>query len=218
VTINPHHHKPGYGRILAIAVVAMLAFPAVWAAEWYRYVDDNGVLVMSHTIPPDLVHKGYQVLDGEGSVIRVVERQPTAAEIAAREAARAREEAAEQERQARQRRDEELLVLYASPEDVQFARERRLASIDNSIRMSRANIERLQNHKRQLEIQAAGRERSGQSASQDVLENIRIIDLQIRESEREIASREREKAQADAQFDSDYARTRELYGILAASD
>jgi hypothetical protein len=200
---------PSRGPLLAGAIAALLLGPVAAAGEWYRYVNNEGVTVLSHTVPPELVHRGYQVIDREGRVVRVVERQATAAEIAQREAA-------EQERLVRQRRDEELLILYASAEEVQLARQRRLASIENSVTMGTANLARLQTHKRQLESQAASRERSGQPPSQELIDAIRIVELQIREAEREIAAREREKEHAAEQFDSDYARARELYGRVAS--
>jgi hypothetical protein len=201
--------RPARGPLLAATVTALLLGPGAAAAEWYRYVNNEGVTVLSHTVPPELVYKGYQVIDREGRVVRVVERQATVAEIAQREAA-------EQEQLARHRRDEELLILYASPEEVQLARQRRLASIENSVTVGTANLARLQAHKRQLESQAATRERSGQPPSQELIEAIRIVELQVREAEREIAAREREQEQAAEQFDSDYVRTRELYGRLAS--
>jgi hypothetical protein len=207
-------NHPKARLVLAFALLSTAASP-VLANTWYRFVNDDGVTVIAHAIPPQFVHKGYEVLDQNGRVIRVIDRQPTAAEIAEREAAQAREQAQEHDRQARQRRDQELMVLYSSPEDVQLARQRRLQGIDNHIRITQSNIERLQHNKRRLEAQAAARERAGQSPSAEVLESIRIVEAQIRDREHEVEARRRERAQVGAQYDADYERTRILYGRAA---
>ncbi len=204
---------PALTLLLATSLVALPA----WADQWYRYENDDGVMVMSNAIPPSMVHRGYQVLDAEGRVVRIVERQLTEAEIAEREAKKAEEARKEEERLARQRRDQELMMLYASPDDVEYARDRRVAAIENSIRATRANIERLQDHKHQLESQAADRERAGHSPSRELLDNIQIIEIQIRESEREIVAREQEVRGAIEQFDREHRRVTELYEALASS-
>jgi len=72
-----------------LALLIAVASPA--AAEWYRYVNEDGVVVLSESIPPSLVHKGYEVLGDDGKVKRVVARELTPAERAAREAEKPRE-------------------------------------------------------------------------------------------------------------------------------
>ncbi len=201
------------GLILGLA----LAQPAS-ANTWYRYQNEQGITVISHYVPPSLVHKGYEVLDSEGRVLRVVERQLSAEELRARDAERAQEAEAEQARQARIRRDRDLMTLYASPVEVELAKERRLASIENSMRTARANLERLQEQKRRLESQAAERERGGRQVPRELLENIRIVEMQIRETEREIESRLREQEEAQVQFDADYQRVQELRGASTSAE
>jgi hypothetical protein len=197
----------------ALAVLLIVAAPLAAANEWYRYTNDDGVVVLSHSIPPDAVHRGYEVLDRSGRRIRVVDPAPTPEEIAAREAAQAAAQAAEEQRQARQRRDEELLVLYASPDEVLSARDRRLKAIDNQLRMAQAEIERLQGQKRQFEAQAAERERTGQRPSQSLLDSLRHVEGRIRDSDAQLANRERERRDLEAQFEADYQRTRDTFAI-----
>ena len=135
------------------------------------------------------------------------------AELAARAEAEASERAAQAERLERRRADEELLRLYSTPEDVDRAMERKLASIEGAIDTVKANIQRLRTQKRNLQAQAAEIERSGQSLPQNILSGIRSIDDQIAEKEREIESRETEVLATRAGYETDRDRLRFQLGL-----
>jgi len=190
-------------RLAVMTLLFATALPAA-AAEWYRYINEDGVVVLSQSIPPALVHKGYTVLGDDGKVKRVVPREPTAAERAALEA----EEAA-------RRRDQALLTLYSSAQDVEQARDSKLRSIDSEITRMKGNMERLRIKKTQLEAQGAARERAGQPPSPEIVENLEIVAIQIREGERDIEARQQEKVRLRETFEKDLERVRELRGDSA---
>ncbi|WP_264831025.1 hypothetical protein, partial [Klebsiella oxytoca] len=76
------------------------------------------------------IGKGYQVLNDQGRVIRTVPPAPTAEELRQRKAAQAQARSAAQ-----------LLRLYSSLEDVDRARERRLAELDGLSSVARGNLQ-----------------------------------------------------------------------------
>ncbi|NQD96635.1 DUF4124 domain-containing protein, partial [Pseudomonas sp. CrR25] len=87
----------------------------VEATELYRYVDDQGVTVLSRQgVPPEFIAKGYEVLNDQGRVIKVIPPAPTAEEMRRLLADKARASS-----------DAQLLRLYTSPEDVDRARGRK---------------------------------------------------------------------------------------------
>ncbi len=103
------------------------------AVELYRYVNDKGVVVLDRQgVPPQYIGKGYQVLNDQGRVIRTVPPAPTAEELRQRKAA-----------QAQASSDAQLLRLYSSLEDVDRARERRLAELDGLSSVARGNLQSL---------------------------------------------------------------------------
>jgi len=189
--------------------------PTVTATQWYKYQDENGVTVLSHEIPPAMVQKGYTIVDDHGKVIKVVARQLTKDEIAARDAKAATEKVQADAEKTRQRRDEELVKLYASPADVEAARDRKIASIENEIGRINGNIERLTLQKSRLEEQGAERERGGQPPSPEIVENLKILDAQIADREKEIAARRQEEDQQRANFQYDLERMRAMTGTPA---
>ena len=83
------------------------------AAELYRYVDDKGVTVLSRQgVPPEFIGKGYEVLNDQGRVLRVIPPAPTPEEFARMQADKARASS-----------DAQLLRLYTNLDDVDRARE-----------------------------------------------------------------------------------------------
>ena len=48
--------------LLTIVFGLGAAFAAAKAVELYKYENEDGIPVISNTIPPELVHKGYSVV------------------------------------------------------------------------------------------------------------------------------------------------------------
>jgi len=115
---------PAASLLLSLVLCFLLCLPATCSlADIYRYTDERGTVVLSRQgVPPQFAGKGYQILNESGRVIKVVPRAPTVEEI--------QQQQAEQERRAR---DERLLRLYSSPEDIARAKQRKLAELDKVI-------------------------------------------------------------------------------------
>ena len=60
---------------MLVAAVALAAWVPAQAARFFRYVDANGQLVMSHTIPNERVPYGYEIVDETARVIQKVAPQ-----------------------------------------------------------------------------------------------------------------------------------------------
>lgn len=58
---------------------ALLASTQSFAAQklLYRYVNEQGVKVLNHIIPPKYAQNGYEVINESGQVVRVVPPAPT---------------------------------------------------------------------------------------------------------------------------------------------
>jgi len=181
--------------------------------ELYRFQNDDGVTVLAQSIPSDLVHKGYEVVSEDGTVLRVVARELTPEERKERDRKLEEEKAAKDAGAARARHDLELTKLYASARDVEEARDRKLLSIDTAAATTKANLESLKLKKRHLEEQAADREREGLAPSADILDNLKILETQIEEKNRELEKRKVERQQVNEQFNLDLERIKLLYGI-----
>ena len=196
-----------FGRTLLILGLT------VWTsghADLYRYENDQGKLVYDHHVPPKFVHKGYTVLSEEGRVLRVVEPELSPEEKVVRNARVAAEEAEQRRLDDQRDNDKELLRLYKSVGDVERARDRKIRALQSAVDLTEENLNRLVKQKLSVETHAADLERGGLPVSEEVMENLRIIDEQIAERRQEIESRSREQDTIRAQYDRDMKRVREL--------
>lgn len=170
------------------------------AVELYRYIDDKGTTVLSRQgVPPEYIAKGYEVLNDQGRVIRVVAPAPTGEELQ-----RLLED------KARAGSDAQLLRLYSTPEDVERARQHKLTELDGLIGVARGNLQSVRTQQANLQSQAADYERAGKTVPAHLLEQ---IDNQKAEQERlkqGIEGYQAAREQANAGFDADLARLKEL--------
>lgn len=152
---------------------AMLAGQALAAGEskgssveMYRYIDDAGGIVIDRQgVPSEYIGKGYEVLNEQGRVIRVVPPAPTAAEIEQRKADAARASS-----------DAQLLRLYTGVKDVDRARDRKLTELDALSSVAKGNLQALKTQQANLQSRAADQERAGRQVPAELeaqLSNLR---------------------------------------------
>lgn len=195
--------------LLAVLLIGLVIGLPASAREWYRYRNAQGVVELNQSIPPNLVDRGYTVLDESGRVLRVVPSRDERVVLDAR----AREElAVRKEREARDASDQDLMRMFSSGEDVERARDRRLDSIRAAMAITQSNLRRLTAQKAAIEEQGRRAERSGRAISPDALANLKVIDGQIRDRKAEIEIRRLEHQKVKRVYDENARRVRVLYG------
>ncbi|MCO6055917.1 DUF4124 domain-containing protein [Pseudomonas sp. MOB-449] len=187
---------------LLLGLLGLLLPALAGAAELYRYVDDKGVTVLDRQgVPPEYIGKGYEVLNEQGRVIRVIPPAPS------------REEMQRQlDEKARASSDAQLLRLYTSVEDIDRALERKLAELDGLIDVARGNQQSLRNQQSNLQTQAAESERAGREVPTHLVEQIDNLRDQQKGLDKDIARYENDRAAAKAGYAADRARLAELLG------
>ena len=188
-------------RLIRCSLLLGLLLPAVASAvELYRYTDERGTTVLSRQgVPPEHIGRGYQVLNEQGRVIRVIPPAPTAEELRRMQLEKAQALS-----------DVQLLRLYSTPEDVERARQRKLAELDGLIGVARGNLQSVRNQQDNLQSQAAEHERAGREVPAHLLAQ---IDNQVAEQARLKSDIERYQAlreQSNANFDADLERLKQL--------
>ncbi len=171
-------------------------------ADLYRYVDDKGVVVLDrHGVPPQYIGKGYEVLNDQGRVTRVVPPAPTAEE---------RQRLLEA--QARATSDAQLLRLYASVKDVERAQARKLSELDAVIGITRGNLQSLRTQQANLQSQAAGHERAGREVPKPLLTQIDNLSREQASLRRDIERYKSARKRAEVSFAQERQRVAELLG------
>ena len=198
------------GRMVLPALMLLGTLLPAEAAQLFRYRNDDGVVVLSSTLPPRYATRGYTILDHRGQVIREVSRQLTEAEVRAREEQEAAEAEARRAREERARRDRELVRLYSSPDDVTRAMDRRIESIEGAVATMRTGIQRQRDRRSELRSRAADLERAGRPVPDVLIEEMESIEENIANREEEIAGRRQEIDAIRDSFARDRARLRFL--------
>ena len=192
--------------LLVAGFVAVSALAARSADYLYRYVNDKGVTVINYSIPPEFVHKGYEILNRDGSVHKVIPRSLTEEELADQSSAayQARVEAEEAERL--RKWDESLLLRYSSIEDIEAARDRALNELRIRVSILQGNVRSLQGQVESNQRRAADAERRGRPVPANIVATIDGLNDEIVETERQINERRREMEVVNEGFQRDIDR------------
>ena len=192
--------------------IALACITLAWQAEaarFYRYLNSDGLMETSHTIPADRVPFGYDVLDGAMQVIEHVDPQLDPEELAIKH---------------RLEREEAICIaskkrvrsLYESEADIKHAEEQALDSLGTRIANAQANLAQLRNQRRELEERAARIDRAGLSLTHSVLGDIDRAIAQIENLELEIVQRNLEIEETRHKHERDLVMFRRS-GCLVAS-
>ncbi len=172
----------------------------------YRYQNEQGTVVIGHNIPPQFVHKGYEELNPDGSVNRVVKPTLTEEQRAARSQELIEQERAEEEVRRQRKYDESLLLRYSSIADIEAARDRALGELKIRISILRGNVRSLKQQVESNQARAADVERSGGTVPVEIVAAIDALRGEIIVTERAIAERSREMEMVSGGYQRDIDR------------
>ena len=193
------YKKVWYPAVLLMLGAAMNAD----AGQLYRYINDNGVTVLDRSVPPQFVGRGYEVLDMDGRVKKVI---PAALSPEERQAQRA----AEQEQQRQRSADETLLRLYSSVADLDRAHTRQVQQIEALIATAEAGLLTLRSQRDDVQSRAASQERAGREVDAQLLRQLDSIDVERHRLERQIAANRQEIESVNDAFASRRERLAQL--------
>jgi len=191
--------------IATIAAFLLLTGAQVTGATSVLYQYDNaaGDPVFDYSLPPGQEKRGYKVIDPEtGAVLEDHPPQLPPEELAAK---LAREQAL---RECNAELDR-IYQLYGSEQDIDYALQESLESLDTRIGQLQANRRQARREQSRLRSQAAEAERSGREVSQALADSIARARSQIATLEQEIAQREQAKTEARERYAYELARFRD---------
>ncbi|SEA16274.1 hypothetical protein [Microbulbifer marinus] len=167
----------------------------------YRYSDENGVQVLDDLVPPRYVANGYEVLTPTGRLLKVVPPQLSGEEL--------REQ---QRREAQQEADRQLLRRYNSVADIESARSRKLAIVEQDMAIMRSNISTLGKQIEQEEAAAARTQRNGREVAPELLQRIADLREEVAVLRERLSRREAEAESINSEFDQAAARYADIVG------
>ena len=193
---------------LALALAGALLTLDVGAADsgWdgkklYRYTNEHGVQVLDDVVPPRYVGGGYEVLTTTGRVLEVVEPELTGKELVEK-----------QRREARMAADLQLLKRYNSVADIESARKRKLAIVQQDMAILSSNITSLNRQIESEESAAARTQRNGGTISAELLERIENLRKEVEVVNERLLLRKKEAVAINSEFDEATSRYQEIAG------
>lgn len=169
------------------------------AGSFYRYTMPDGRTEVGRQVPAAAVKNGYEVLDKKMRLIRKVRPALTQQERADKEALKRKQES-----------DEKLLQTFATSEDAERARDRKIAALDVIVNISKGTILRLNLEYETLAGVAATKMRKGEPVPLHVETSMKSIERQIGEAEGHIEAKEKEKQAIYESYKPDIDRLKEL--------
>lgn len=202
---------------LTAAIAASFAQAAGTGHTQYKWRDASGALHYGDSLPPEATKFGYEVVNGQGLVIKRVERAKTADELAAAKAAAAKAEIERNAAAQQARDDERLLSMYGDESDLKRSQQQRLDSVDQEISATKFSLRNQEQTLADLLDRAAEYERTGKPLPALQTKQIAALRTQVDETHQAITRREQERATTAAQLDAELAHYRELKAQRAAA-
>lgn len=195
---------------LGLVLASSLAH-AAGEPRWFRYYDDKRQPVVSDTVTPEHVARGYDELTEKMQPIRhVAAQRPLTPEE--RAANRAKQEAEQQ----RKRDDKQMMRLYSAPADAERSRNRQIDALQVRIDFSNNMLTTLRQRRAAEAKRAAGFERTGKPVPAELKQNIAGHDKQIQAAQAEIATHKAEQEKVNVEFAPIIQRLVELTGKPAS--
>jgi hypothetical protein len=182
----------------------------------YKWVDENGTVHYGDVVPQQYADQDKTILNGRGMEIGKIEGRKTPEQLAAEAEKKALEARAQSELQHEKDRDRHLLATYASVEEIELLRDRRVEIIDVQSAVTQQLIDQLKAHETQLVTQAERFRPYNATASTPVpdrlAEELVRLESDLHAQLRNLAVKQKEAADLKSQFASDIARYKELSG------
>lgn len=186
----------------------------VEARHLYRYRNADGVVVVDYQVPVKYVGTGYEVLNDEGIVIKVVPRELTEEERHAKDAQQRLQDAATAEEERLREWDETLMLRYSTVADIEAARDRALGDLKIRLSILKGNRRALKQKVENYQSQAADMERSGITVDVERLRAIETLQSEIAATERAIVDRKGDIDDLAATYQLDIERFEMLLEVV----
>jgi len=233
VTANRHRQQPPRGRseigvaasrrthshaleaalLLAFMVLAFAALRDAHAGT-YKWTDEKGVVHYADKLPAEAVGRERVQLDSQGMEVKRVEAVPTRDQLREKYRDAEAQRQAQRDKESAERRDNALVATYSKEQDIDFARNRSLTTVDGQLQSARVYAAQLTKRQQELlEKKIAAGNKGVAPAMERELES---IDRELAKTNELIADRRKEMEAIAARYDADKRRWNELVAIAKA--
>jgi hypothetical protein len=185
--------------LLAATLLLLTSTNAI--ADFYRYQDENGQLVVAYRLTPEAIQQGYEVINSQGVVVAVVEPAKTK-----------RDKDAENSAAEQREYDLRLLMTYGDADELKDAIARRESVLMDEIELARSKLQDTRVNLRETEDRAGLEERQDGAVSEATDSALEQFRTQIASLSDEIVALEEAYATSQRENEVELARLKELLG------
>lgn len=196
----------GVGMLLALSLdVAAASKEAIDKASkgaLFRYKNEQGTLVTSHILPPEMAYRGYQIVTVGGDVLQTVAPAAVGAEkdkIL---------QAIEQEKY-----DKSLLLRYGTLAELMKAQKRKIGEIEAKRSVLLSNQSNMKVQIEAEQARAANYERQGRSVPEVTLTTMEGLWGNLERTEDQIRTINEELESERARYEKEIHRYKQLKGL-----
>ncbi len=180
----------------------------------YRWVDEDGVVHLEHSVPPEYTEIDKDILSDDGVKVGAIRGRKSAEELEAER--RAREMQLQKELQ--QRADKALLSTYLTVDEIRMHRDRRVELFQAQSRVTELFLSNLEGRLQKLEREASrylpySSDPDAQPVDQDLVDEISETKATIARHENNLEKFQEDEELIVARFEGDINRFKRLRGI-----
>lgn len=196
--------------LMATALLAVVPAPA--HAKIVCWTDDNGNRACGDRVPPKYANKERQILDENARVREVQAAKKDEAQARAEREAAQRDAERQRQLDEQRRYDRYLVQTFNSVDQLQAARNERLAMIDGRIRLAEKAVADNQAALLELERQAQPHRDKNKELPEKLSKQIKDFQASMVDNEQSVKSLQAERVNLLNQFDRDIKRYQALTG------
>lgn len=197
-------------KISLLSAFTLFLSQPVMAAKFKCWTNNEGVKECGTYVPPEYSQKRIETRGDAGRVVEVKERAKTKAEIAEIERLAKLKEIEDAKLAEQKKKDDILLKTFSTERDINMLRDSKVNVIEGIITVTNSNNKALKKKLEKLQKKAANIERSGKKPPQNVVDDIKTIELRLKNNNDSIKEKRDEQKSIREKFDADLKHFQEL--------
>lgn len=196
--------------LICLLLILALNLSSVTHAEFFRWVDDDGTIHYSDSLPPEESQREQDLLNETGRVVKTIPAPKTVGQLEEQEQlAKLEEKKLEKVKQA-EKRDHLLLALYLTVDDIELVRDERIETVESAIAITKRRKRKFSRKLEELNSSEQRFKANGQNTPPWLIKSRKHYKEQLANVEDILAIKEKEKLVIKKRFAGDINRYIEL--------
>ena len=180
------------------------------SAEIYRWVDDDGMVHYTDSMPPSRAQRQQDRLNDTGRIIGSIPAPKSVDELEEEERLTKLQEEQKKIKFETEKRDQMLLAMYSSVDDIEYVRDERIATVDSAIEITQLRKTKFIKKLKELDASEQRFKANGSEAPQWLIASRKHYQEQLSNIDEILEIKIKEKLDINQRFEKDINRYKEL--------